>query len=78
MLLVQALLLLDDPARGAPAVRYREALALIRRATGAQRDARRYPALRRMLDRTVWRAALTRAGRTALAAPLFVWLWLLL
>ncbi len=76
MLLVQALLLLDDPARGAPAVRYREALALIRRATATQRDARHYPALRRMLDRTVWRAALTRAGRTALAAPLFVWLWL--
>lgn len=76
LLLVQALLLLDDPARGAPGARYGEALALVRRAMAVQRNARHYPALRRMLDRTLWRAALTRAGRTALAVPLFVWLWL--
>ena len=76
MLLAQALLVMDEPARGAASDRYLEALALLRRARAVQRSTRRYPALRRMVDRTLWRAALTRAGRPALAAPLFCWLWL--
>ncbi len=75
MLLVETVLLLDDPARGSPADRYREALTLVRRGVALQRDLGRYPALRRMLGQTLWRAALTRAGRRALAAPLFLWLW---
>ena len=63
-------------ARAAAADRYREALALVRRAVALQKNLGRYPALRRMLGRTLWRAALTRARRPALAAPLFLWLWI--
>jgi hypothetical protein len=55
--------------------RYREAVALVKRAVAVQKNLGRYPALRRMLGRTLWRAALTRVRRPALAAVWFVWLW---
>jgi tetratricopeptide (TPR) repeat protein len=73
--LAQALVLLAEPARGAPADRYKEACTLARRAVSMRRSIGGHPALRRVLARTLWRAALVRAGRPALAAALFLWLW---
>jgi hypothetical protein len=75
MLLVQALVLLEEPTRGSAIDRYREALALTRRAVTVQKNIGHYPALRRTLTFTLWRAALTRIRRPALAAAWFVWLW---
>jgi tetratricopeptide (TPR) repeat protein len=76
MLLVQAVVLLEEPTRGSAVDRYREALALVRRAVTLRKDIGHYPALRRMLGRTLWRAALTRARRPTVAAVRFVWLWM--
>jgi tetratricopeptide (TPR) repeat protein len=74
--LVQALLHLGDPARSATRERYRQALACISRARSTQPTISSYPALRRLLERTLWRACLTRTGSAVLALPLFVWVCL--